>query len=115
MSYNNASVMTNNSRRRQGPAQTQSMGSAGTGGQMAASGETAGWGRPHEYHTAPITRCVMRRRRQFTRLFWLGVDAGLLFGLTAALAYLVLVRCVAPEWLVDLEKAEKVVTREVRP
>ena len=67
------------------------------------------------YHTAPITRCVMRRRRQLAELFWLGVDAALLFALTAGLAYLVLVRCVAPEWLVDLEQAEKVVTREVRP
>ena len=114
MSYNNGSVMVNH-RRRKGPAHTQSMGSAGTGGQMAASGETARWGRPHEYHTAPITRCVMRRRRQLAELFWLGVDAALLFALTAGLAYLVLVRCVAPEWLVDLEQAEKVVTREVRP
>jgi hypothetical protein len=72
--------------------------------------------RPREgYHTAPITRCVMRRRRQLQELFWLGVDAALLFGITAALAYLVIVRCAAPEWLVELETAEKVVTREVRP
>ena len=41
MSYNNGSVMVN-FRRRQGPAQSvRSTGSAGTGGQMAASGETA--------------------------------------------------------------------------
>jgi len=112
MSYNENTM----GRRRHGPARmVQSMGSAGAGGQMAASGETARWGRPHEYHTAPITRCVMRRRRQLAELFWLGVDAALLFALTAGLAYLVLVRCVAPEWLVDLEQAEKVVTREVRP
>ena len=71
--------------------------------------------RPREsYHTAPITRCVLSRRRQLEALFWLGVDAALLFGITAALAYLVIVRCVAPEWLVDLEAAEKVVTREVQ-
>lgn len=66
------------------------------------------------YHTAPITRCVMSRRRQLEALFWLGVDALLLFVLSAALFYLVLVRCVAPEWLINLEAAEKVVTREVR-
>ena len=112
MSYNDNTTV----RRRQGPARmVRSMGGAGTGGQMAASGETARWGRPHEYHTAPITRCVMRRRWQLAELFWLGVDAALLFALSAALFYLVLVRCVAPEWLVDLEAAEKVVTREVRP
>lgn len=40
MSYNNGSVMVN-FRRRNGPAQAQSTGSAGTGGGGAASGETA--------------------------------------------------------------------------
>lgn len=40
MSYNNG--VTINFRRTQGPARSvRSMGSAGTGGQMAASGETA--------------------------------------------------------------------------
>ena len=41
MSYNNGSVMTNDSRRRQGPAQ-RSTGRAGAGTFQGASGETAG-------------------------------------------------------------------------
>ena len=39
----------------------------------------------------------------------------LLFALTASLSYLVIVRCVAPEWLVAVDPAPKLVTREVRP
>ena len=62
-----------------------------------------------------LTRCVSRRRRSLSSFLWLGVDMVLLFSVTAALSYLVLVRCMAPEWLVDLESAPKVVTREVRP
>ena len=42
MSYNNGAVMTAMPRRRQGPAQARSTGGAGTGGQLVASGETAG-------------------------------------------------------------------------
>jgi len=114
MSYNTNKTTV---RRGQGPAQTQSMGSAGTGS-MAASGETARWGRPHEYCTAPITRCVLNRRRELAAFFWFLVDMALLFAVAAALAYLVLVRWMAPEWLAclePLESAAQVVTREVRP
>ena len=94
MSYKTNKTME---RRGQGPARLRhSMGCAGIYGRT-------------------LTRCVSRRRRSLSSFLWLGVDMVLLFAVTAALSYLVLVRCMAPEWLVDLESAPKVVTREVRP
>ena len=65
------------------------------------------------YLAAPITRCVYSRRRRLQSLFWLGVDAGLLLGVTLALGYLVIVRCMAPEWLAAV--AAECHTEEVRP
>jgi hypothetical protein len=67
------------------------------------------------YYSAPITRCVLSRRRQLQALFWLGVDAGLLLGVTGVLAYLLIVRVVAPEWIEEARAKCATQTQEVRP
>jgi hypothetical protein len=38
--------------------------------------------------------------------FWLGFEAAFCFGCTFALASYILVKCVAPEWLIKLEQHE---------
>jgi hypothetical protein len=67
------------------------------------------------YYSAPITRCVLSRRRQLAALFWLGVDAGLLIGVAAVLAYLLIVHVVAPEWIEEAQAKHTTQTKEVRP
>ena len=49
------------------------------------------------YFSAPITRCVMCRKRQLQALVWLGVDAALLFCVAFLLAW----------WLASLLMADK--------
>lgn len=65
------------------------------------------------YFSAPITRCVMCRKRQLQAIFWLGVDAGLLFCLAALLAWWGLSRLVPAKAEMENEKAE--MRKEVRP
>lgn len=66
------------------------------------------------YFSAPITRCVMCRKRQLQALFWLGVEAALLFCVGFLLAWW-LTSLLVPEAKAEMGKGKAEISREVRP
>lgn len=58
------------------------------------------------FFTNGVTRCRRTLRQELTRIFWLGFESAFILGMATALATYVIVKCVAPEWLLNLELSE---------